>query len=148
MTIAYFAPSDDLVAELCRAARRGVRVRLMLAGTCDVRIVQVAAHSFYEMMLGCGIEIYERQGAVLHAKTMVVDGERSVVGSTNLDYRSIEYNMEISAILRNAEFGEQMTTLFEHDICHAKRIELIAWRKRPVLDKFIQWAVSRARYIL
>jgi len=122
MTMAYFAPHDDLIDELCAAARRGVRVRLMLPGRCDVKALLVAARSFYERLLGAGVEIYERQGVMLHAKTLVIDGQISMIGSTNLDYRSIEYNLELSALIRSAEFGRQMEELFENDVRYAKRM--------------------------
>ena len=148
MTMAYFAPDDDLIDELCRAARRGVRVRLMLPGRCDVPTVRLAARSFYEKLMGCGIEVYERQGVILHAKCMVIDGRTTVLGSTNLDYRSIEYNLELSAVIRNETFGRQMIDLFENDVRYAKRITAKEWRKRPNWDRFVQWAVSRARYLL
>jgi cardiolipin synthase A/B len=148
MTMAYFAPDDPLIDELCRAARRGVRVQLMLPGRCDVRPLLIAARSFYEKLMTAGVEIYERQGVVLHAKTMVIDGRITVIGSTNLDYRSIEYNCELSTVLRNDEFGAQMCRLFENDIQYAKRIRLSEWRRRPMLDRCGQWCVSRARYLL
>ncbi|HEY8748542.1 MAG TPA: phospholipase D-like domain-containing protein [Tepidisphaeraceae bacterium] len=148
MTMAYFAPDDELVEELCRAARRGMRVRLMLPGRCDVPLVSIAARSFYETLMSCGIEVYERQGVVLHAKTMVLDGNVTLMGSTNLDYRSIEFNCEISAIIRSPQFGAQMRGVFEHDIHFAKKIDLPEWRRRPTWDRFVQWAVSRARYLL
>jgi cardiolipin synthase len=148
LTMAYFVPDDWLIDELCRAARRGVRVRLMLPGRSDVKIVILAARSFYERLMCCGVEIYERQIVVLHSKTMVVDGRISVVGSTNLDYRSIEYNCELSSIIRSEQFGQQMVDLFENDVMYAKRIQLAEWRKRPTSDRFIQWAVSRARYLM
>jgi len=148
MTMAYFAPDDELIDELCRAGRRGIKVRLMLPGRCDLPVVRVAARSFYETLLGCGIEIYERQGVVLHAKTMIIDGQTSVIGSTNLDYRSIEYNCESSAIIRSAEFGAQMRELFENDVSFANKIQLREWRRRPRWDRFVQWAVSRARYLM
>ena len=77
----------------------------MLPGRSDVPVVRFAAHAFYETMMCAGIEIWERETAVLHAKTMVVDEETSVVGSTNLDYRSIEFNCELSAVIRSREFG-------------------------------------------
>ena len=67
-------------------------------------------------MLGCAIEIYERQGVILHGKTMTIDGRTTVIGSTNLDYRSIEYNCEVSAIIRSEAFGAQMHALFENDV--------------------------------
>jgi len=148
MTMAYFAPDDELIEELCRAARKGRRVRLMLPGRCDVPMVRIAARSFYEKLMSCGIKIYERQGVILHSKTIVVDDSITVMGSTNLDYRSIEYNCEISAIIRSRLFGAQMRELFDHDICFATRIDLKEWRRRPKWDRFVQWAVSRARYLL
>lgn len=148
MTMAYFAPDDPLIDGLCKAARRGVRVRLMLPGRCDVALVRICARSFYETLLSAGVEIYERQGVILHSKTMVVDQQLSVVGSTNLDYRSIEYNCELSAIVRSPEFGRQMAELFDNDVQFSERIRLEAWRRRPRLDRIVQWGVSRARYML
>ena len=148
MTMAYFAPPDELVEQLCRAAKRGVRVRLMLPGKCDVNALITAQRSFYETLMGAGVQVYERQGVILHAKTMVIDGLISMVGSTNLDYRSIEYNLELSALIRSAAFGRQMEALFEHDVRFARRITLGKWRHRPTWDRFVQWGVSRARYLL
>ena len=148
LTMAYFAPPDSLIDELCDAARRGVRVRLMLPGKCDVKLLVVAARSFYDMLLRAGVEVYERQEVVLHAKTLVVDQERVALGSTNLDYRSIEYNLEISALVKHKHFGKQIHDLFEHDVCFARRISSKEWRRRPYLDRFGQWAVNRARYLL
>jgi cardiolipin synthase len=85
---------------------------------------------------------------VLHAKTMAIDRRLTVLGSTNLDYRSIEYNCELSALIQSQEFGEQMHLLFENDVRFARRITLKEWRGRPLLDRFTQWAVNRARYLL
>jgi cardiolipin synthase len=148
LTMAYFAPDDNLVEELCKAAGRGLRVRLMLPSRTDVPLVRLAARSFYETLMDCGVEVYERQGVVLHAKTLVIDGQTTVMGSANLDYRSIEYNNEISAIIRSEAFGQQMQDLFENDVRYATKIELAEWRRRPHWDRFVQWAVSRARYLM
>lgn len=148
MTMAYFVPDDPLVKELCRAAKRGVRVRLMLPGRSDIPAVLPAARSFYEKLMSCGVEVYERQAVVLHAKTMVIDGCISLVGSANLDYRSIEFNCELSAVIRSEEFAAHVAELFENDVRYARRINLAEWRRRPYHDKFVQWAVSRARYLM
>ena len=148
MTMSYFAPPDELIDELCRAAKRGVRVRLMLPSRSDVKILITAARSFYETLLAAGVEVYERQEVILHAKTLCIDGQTSIVGSTNLDYQSIEINCELSVIIRSAEFGAHIDELFEHDVQHAERITLGEWRRRPVMDRLTQWAVKRARYIL
>ena len=148
LTMAYFAPPDELIEALCRAARRGARVRLMLPGKCDVNLLITAARSFYEVLLPAGVEIYERQHVILHAKTMCIDGEYSIVGSSNLDYRSIEYNLELSVLIRSREFGQQMHELFENDVKFAQRISAKEWRRRPWRDRFHQWCVKRARYLL
>ncbi|CAN5581256.1 cardiolipin synthase [soil metagenome] len=148
MTMAYFAPDDLLVAELCRAAKRGVKVELMLPGCTDVKILMTAARSFYDVLLAAGVKIYERQTVILHAKTIVVDEHISVVGSTNLDYRSIEFNCELSMAVRSTGFAQHMGELFKNDISFAHRIKASAWRRRPVLDRVVQWTVSRARYLL
>jgi cardiolipin synthase len=148
MTMAYFAPDDDLIDALCRAAKRGVRVQLMLPGKCDVPILVTAARSFYDTLIRAGVEIFERQAVVLHAKTMVIDGNVSVIGSTNLDYRSIEYNLEMSAVITSRTFAGQMIELFENDVRHAMRIDPARWERRAFVDRIGQWAVSRARYLL
>ena len=148
LTMAYFAPDDMLVEELCKAAKRGLRVRLMLPSRTNVPLVRIAARSFYETLMACGVEVYERQGVVLHAKTLVIDGRTTVMGSVNLDYRSIEFNNEISAILKSETFGRQMQDLFENDVRFAKKVELGEWRRRPTWDRVVQWAVSRARYLM
>jgi phosphatidylserine/phosphatidylglycerophosphate/cardiolipin synthase-like enzyme len=148
LTMAYFAPPEELVEQLVRSARGGVRVRLMLPGRSDVPLLLVAARAFYETLLAAGVEIYERQHAVLHAKTLCVDSRISVVGSTNLDYRSIQFNCELSEVIHSDAFGRHMHELFEHDLRHAKRILPDEWRRRPRRDRLVQWAVMRARYLL
>ena len=120
----------------------------MLPGRGDVPILLTAARSFYETFLACGIEIYERQHVILHSKTMCIDQEYSIVGSTNLDYRSIEFNLELSALIRSKPFGRQMHDLFENDVKYAKRITSKEWRRRPWSDRCCQWAVKRTRYLL
>jgi cardiolipin synthase len=148
ITMSYFAPHDALIHELVRAARRGVKVRLMLPAKCDVNLLIIAARAFYETLLTAGVQIYERQYAILHSKTMVADELISVVGSSNLDYRSIEFNLELSTVIRSRQFALNMHALFENDMQFAKRITLNKWRHRPVYDRFVQWLVSRARYLL
>ena len=120
----------------------------MLPGICDIPAVRLAARSFYGKLLDAGIEIYERQGVILHAKTMVIDAATTVIGSTNLDYRSIEFNLELSSIIRNDTFGRQMHDLFENDVRYAMQITPEEWKRIRYWDRFVQWAVSRARYLL
>lgn len=148
MTMAYFAPDDDLIRELCDAASRGVNVQLMFGAKSDLPIMVSAARAYYNRLLCAGVHIFERQHVVLHAKTLTVDDEISIIGSTNLDYRSIELNLEISATVRNREFATQVNALFEHDMRYARRIDPAEWRRRPWRDRLVQWGVSRLRYLL
>lgn len=148
MTMAYFAPDDGLVGELVDAARRRVRVRLMFPGVSDVPMVRLAGRAFYDTLLAAGAEVFERQHAVLHAKTLCIDGHTTVIGSANLDYRSIEYNCELSSVVRNDRFGAQIEELFENDVRFARRITKAEWRRLHWWDRFVQWSVSRARYAL
>jgi cardiolipin synthase len=148
LTMAYFAPPEELLEQLCRSARHGVRVRLMLPGRSDVPLMVVAARAFYDTLMDAGVEVYERQHAVLHAKSLCVDRRIAIVGSTNLDYRSIQYNCELSAVINSCAFGGHMHELFENDVCYARRILPDEWRHRPVRDRLVQWAVMRARQLL
>ena len=148
LTAAYFAPSEEFLNQLCRASARGVRVRMMLPDKTDAPIIVLAARSFYARLMDAGIHIYERRHVVLHAKTLVIDGTLSLLGSPNLDYRSIGYNCELLAGLRSAQFAQQMEKVFDHDIAHASPIRPAKWRHRPTRDRIIQWAANRSRYLL
>ena len=146
--MAYFAPDDELIVNLCKAAERGVRVRLILPGRSDLGIMVIAARSFYSRLLACGVEVFERQNAVLHAKTMLIDGCEVAIGSANLDYRSTEVNLEISAIIRSSAFAADVQRMLDHDVQFSRQITDGEWRSRPFRDRFVQWLVSRTRYLL
>ena len=148
LTMAYFAPDDQLIDALCSASRRGVKVRLMLAGRTDLRLLVIAGRAFYSRLLDAGCEVYEREHAMLHQKSIVADGKVAVLGSTNLDYRSIEFNLELSAVVRDEQFAGQLDDLFDHDVRYAESFDRERWRRRPWRDRFVQWSVSRLRYAL
>jgi cardiolipin synthase A/B len=148
ITMAYFAPDEGFIDELCRAAKRGVRVCLVLPGKCDVRILMVAAKSFYEKLLAAGVEIYERQKVVLHAKVMCIDNHLSILGSTNLDYRSFRHNFELSLIVRSEEFAAQIHDQFVSDVSQSKQIALKEWKNRSRFSQMVEWLANRCRQIL
>jgi len=132
LTNAYFVPDPQLLAALKQAVQRGVDVRLLLPARTDSKLVFHASRSFYEELLGAGIKIYERQDALLHAKTALVDGVWSTVGSTNLDWRSFLNNQEINAVVLGQVFGAQLRALFEKDLESSTRILLEQWRQRSL----------------
>jgi cardiolipin synthase len=130
MTMSYFVPDDQTVDFLSAAARRGVDVQLVLQGMSDSTLVLRAGQSYYEELIGAGVKIYERSDTLLHAKTTVIDGVWSSVGSSNVDWRSFLHNDEVNVIVFGAEFAEEMEKLFQLDIDRAEPITLEAWEKR------------------
>jgi cardiolipin synthase len=132
LTNAYFVPDPQLLASLKEAVARGADVRLLLPEKTDSLLVFYASRSFYDELLSSGVKIYERQGALLHAKTALIDGVWSTIGSTNLDWRSFVNNQEINAVMLGQDFGGKMQAMFEKDLASSKLITLEAWRARSV----------------
>ena len=132
LTIAYFAPDEKIMKVLGDAVSRGVDVKIILPGKTDSGLIFHAGRSFYNDLLKSGVEIYERSDALLHAKTALIDGVWSTVGSTNLDWRSFLHNDEVNAVVLGTAFGAQMNTMFEKDLAASRRITLESWRDRPI----------------
>lgn len=137
---AYFLPTLGLLHGLTDAAKRGVDVRVMVAGTTDVTTVKLATRTIYGRLLRAGIRLYEWHGRVLHAKTAVIDGHWSTVGSSNLDQQSLRLNMEANAIVRDARFATAMEKMFHEDLEHCEEITLEGWHQRPVWERAASWA--------
>ncbi|MBL0919143.1 MAG: cardiolipin synthase B [Hydrogenophaga sp.] len=130
LTMAYFAPGSDFVQALCDAAQRGVAVELVLPGRSDSSLALHAGRSYYTQMLQAGVRIHEMDQAVMHAKTAVIDGVFSTVGSSNLDWLSFVTNNELNVIVLGEEFGTEMNTLFKRDRADSREITLEAWGRR------------------
>lgn len=147
ITNAYFVPDPQLIDALKEAAGRGVDVRLILPSTTDSRAAAYAAHSHYTELLKAGVRIYERQAALLHAKTAVIDGVWARVGSTNLDWRSAVDNDELDAVIVSREFADAMLRAYAMDEARSDEIKLEAWLHRPWRERMKEWffhAIGRA----
>ena len=136
----YFVPHESLRRALSDAAKRGVDVRLILPSHSDSPFAYHAGHSFYGGLLESGVKIYERKDRMLHAKTAVVDGVWSTVGSTNLDWRSLLYNDEVNLVVLGPEFAGQMATEFRRDLAESEEITLEKWGNRPVTDRLKEFS--------
>lgn len=145
ITNAYFIPTLRLVRALKAAARRGVQVELILAGTTDLISARWAARSFYTPLLGAGVRIFEWYGRVLHAKTAAIDGVFGTVGSTNLDTLSLRYNLEINLVAEDQGFAEELERMFDDDLEHCVEIYLDEWMQRPLYAKLASWFLSLFR---
>jgi cardiolipin synthase len=132
VTMAYFVPDARIRHALEGAARRGVDVQLLLPGLSDSWVVLEAGRSYYAELLEAGVHIRELRGAMLHAKTAVIDDVWTTVGSTNLDVRSLLYNDELNTIVLGEGFGRSATALFEEDLQKAALVDPGRWRERGV----------------
>jgi len=148
LTYGYFVPDETTLAALQDAARRGVDVRLVLPGFSDFWAPLEAGRSHYEQLLEYGVRIYERTDALLHAKTAVIDGVWSTVGSTNLDWRSFVHNYEADLVVLDEAFALQLEKLFELDVAHSREITLDAWRQRGAWQRMKEWLARQWRYWL
>ena len=128
---AYFVPDKLTVEALCSAARRGVRIRIVVPGRyTDARVGRWAAQGLYGALLETGIQIYEYQPTMMHCKVLVIDGVWSSVGSANFDDRSFRLNDEANLNVFSEELAREQTRLIDEDITHSRRMVLRRWRNR------------------
>lgn len=135
LTNAYFAPRRDALPLLADAARRGVDVRLLLPGRSDVPLVRHAGHGSYRHLLKRGVRIFEYGASILHAKSFVADGYVSIVGSTNMDFRSFHFNAECNVVALDAGVARTLEERFEADLADSVEITLEAWDGRTALHR-------------
>lgn len=144
----YFVPGPLVVRSLLRAARSGVRVRLLLPAISDVPIVKIAGRAYLSALLKEGIEIYEREGTMLHAKVMLIDDCWVTVGSANLDLRSFHRNYEINVIIDNTDFGEQVNGMFAEELENSRRVTLREHEERGWFERLLERLCNPIRRFL
>jgi cardiolipin synthase A/B len=135
----YFVPDKHLREVVKRRARAGVDVRVLLPNELtDAKPIRRASHSYYSELMKAGVRIYEYQPAMMHAKTVVVDGTWAVVGSANMDIRSKELNEENVLGIFEPDFAQQLEQSFTHDLGDAIEIDRVKWRRRGVPARIIE----------
>lgn len=148
LTYGYFVPDEGTLSTLEQAARRGIDVRLALPGFSDFWAPFHAGRSHYARLLDAGVRIFERRDALLHAKTAVIDGVWSSVGSTNLDWRSFVHNYEADLLVLDRGFADEMEALFRLDESVSHEILEREWKRRDVGVRFLEWLARRWEYLL
>jgi cardiolipin synthase len=133
LTSAYFVPDTQLLKALSDAVGRGVDVKLIVPSHSDSELAFYAGRVHFTHLLNNGVKIYERQGELLHAKTAVIDGVWSTVGSTNLDWRSFLDNDEVNAVIIGREFAAKMAAMFAQDLALSKSLDTESWSNRSLL---------------
>jgi cardiolipin synthase len=148
ITTPYFVPDQQIMDLLTAAARRGIEVKMIFPSVSDNNLVLYAGRSFYAELLAAGVQLYELKLAVLHAKTAVIDGAWSTVGSANLDMRSFLHNTEVNVFVLDTEFGQAMENAFQEDLRDSMPLTAEAWEQRPLSERLKEWAARRLEYWL
>lgn len=137
---AYFVPDDLAVQMLLEARRRGVRIRVIIPAQNDSRFGRAASRSRWGELIAGGVEFYQYEPALLHAKTMSVDGVFVTIGSVNFDNRSFSINDEIALNVLSTPFAADFERIYEDDLKHSKPLTPQEFEGRPfyikLLDKF------------
>jgi len=134
----YFIPGPRVVRSLLRAAARGVKVQIVLPAISDVPFVKLASRAYLAPLLKAGVEIFERQGTILHSKVMLIDDSWVTIGSANLDYRSFHRNFELNVIVDSREFGLQVDAMITEDLVKSHRITLQEHEARSWVGRLLE----------
>jgi cardiolipin synthase len=148
ITNPYFVLDEKMSDALLTTVRRGVQVVVLVPGAIDHNIVRQASRARFGEMLQAGIKIYEYTPALLHSKTMVIDGSWATIGSTNLDNRSLALTEELNVIIYDRGVARRFEQIFLDDVALSKEVTYEAWKKRGFAAKFLELLALPIRDLL
>lgn len=138
ITTPYFIPSDDLLNAICTASQRGVEVHIIIPQNNDSLLVYWASRAFFSELLNAGVLIHCFQKGLLHVKSILIDQQLSLIGTVNLDIRSIWLNLEITLLIDSKEFSNNLEKLQRDYILNSILIDPKTWKKRPYWERVIE----------
>lgn len=134
---AYFVPDEDTLDVLCKAAKRGVSVEIMMPGPyTDERISQLAGEDIFKPLLEAGVRLWSYQKTMLHAKIITVDNLLACIGSANFNQRSMRKDDEIALVILNKDITTTLDRHYSDDLRSCELIDLKNWQKRNFLQRF------------
>lgn len=146
ITNAYFVPDNVLLRHLKEAARRGVDVRILLPKKSDIVVMPWASSTFYDSLLRAGVKIFEYLPSMLHAKTLILDNW-TLVGSSNLNHRSVLHDLEVDVSIENAESKTILIQQFLKDLTVSREISQTHWHlQRPLRQRMLGRVVLYLKY--
>jgi cardiolipin synthase len=148
ITNPYFLMDDAMTQAVLGQIRRGVTVQVLVPGTIDHAFVRQASRATWGPLLQAGVKIYEYKPALLHAKTMVIDGRWVTVGSTNLDPRSFALSQELNVIVYDRATARRMEEIFAADLAASAPIDYDTWRRRGLKARLFELLVFPLREML
>lgn len=134
----YIVPPQSLLDALFMAALRGVDVRIIVPSYSDNQLVMLAANTYYERLISYGIKIYKYKAGFLHQKVMLVDDLLGVVGSANLDYRSMYINFEVTLTTSSSSFIKDLENMLLEDLRYCERLTLSELRNKVLYEKILE----------
>ena len=138
ITTPYLVPSAELLSTLKMTSQRGVTVELVIPHRNDSTMVKWASRSFYGELLDAGVKIYEFDGGLLHTKSVMIDDNISLIGTVNLDMRSLWLNFEVTLAVEDEHFTQQLLTLSDGYIASSHLITMDSWKKRPLYNRVLE----------
>lgn len=138
MTTPYFVPSDDLLHAICTAAQRGVDVSIIVPRHNDSMLVGWASRAFFAELLEAGVKIYQFEDGLLHTKSVLVDGQLSLVGTVNLDMRSLWLNFEITMVIDDDGFGSDLARVQDDYIARSRLVDASRWSRRAYWQRIVE----------
>jgi cardiolipin synthase len=138
ITTPYFVPSADLLETLKMTAQRGIIVELIIPHKNDSLMVQWASRAFYAELMEAGVEIYEFYGGLLHTKSVVIDQQFCLVGTVNMDMRSLWLNFELTLAIDDEAFTKEMYWLQQNYMETSHQVKLEEWKKRSLYSRFLE----------
>jgi cardiolipin synthase A/B len=139
ITNPYFVPDERMMQALLGAAHRGVEVVALLPGPIDNNIVRQASRRELGRLLQAGITVYEYRAALLHSKTMVVDGSWATIGSTNFDNRSFALNEELNLSIFSRDIASRFERIFKDDLTRSHQVTYRAWKERGFAARVLEF---------
>ncbi|MGM0386054.1 MAG: phospholipase D-like domain-containing protein [Actinomycetota bacterium] len=143
---AYFSPDDRLMADLKDAAARGVEVDVLIPGDhIDKRVSLVAGESLYDELVRAGIRVWRYQPSMLHTKVLLVDDAAALIGSSNLNRRSLDHDEEVALVILDEATSRVLEEHFEEDLSRSEEIDLTQWRNRSLPQRAFEAAIEPVR---
>ena len=134
----YFVPPESLILALRQAAYRGVDVKVLVPSVNNHPTLQLASHALYKPLLTSGIRIFEREPPFIHAKATLIDDSAAIIGSANLDPRSLFLNYETNLVVFDENFTARLKSAVLNDFTHSREVLYAEWRRRPRLHQLAE----------
>ena len=143
---AYFSPDSTLIDALCAAVARGAAVDVMVPGPhADKRVTQLATEATYAQLVSCGVRVWNYQPTMLHTKVLIIDDTVALVGSSNLNRRSLDHDEEVAMVVLDQPTVGTLQRHFEEDLKQSRQIDLSRWERRSLAQRALETAVRPIR---